>query len=42
LNLQQFENVDPTMGNQQLEGPRNLENSRFLTYFIVGIATKGQ
>ncbi len=42
LNLQQFENVHPTMGNQQLEGPRNLENSHFLTYFLVGIANKGQ
>jgi hypothetical protein len=30
------------MGNQQLEGPRNLENSHFLTYFLVGIANKGQ
>jgi hypothetical protein len=42
LNLQQFENVDPMMGSQQLKGPRNLENSHFLTYFLVGIGSKGQ
>jgi hypothetical protein len=42
LNLQQFENVHPTMGGQQLEGPRNLENSHLLTYFSIGIANKGQ
>jgi hypothetical protein len=40
LNLYQFENVDPTMGSQQLEGLRNPKNSH-LTYFLVGIATKG-
>jgi hypothetical protein len=42
LNLQQFENVHPTVGNQQLEGPRNPENSHLLTYFLASIANKGQ
>jgi hypothetical protein len=30
------------MGSQQLEGPRNFENSHLLTYFSVGIANEGQ
>jgi hypothetical protein len=40
--LQQVENVDPKMANQQLEGPRNPNNSHLLNYFTIGIATKGQ
>jgi len=40
--MQQFENVDPKIDSQQLEGLRNLENSHLLTYFSVGIANKGQ
>jgi hypothetical protein len=42
LNLQQFENVDPKMANQQVIGPRNLDNSHLLTYFSIGIANKDQ
>jgi hypothetical protein len=30
------------MGSQQLEGPKNLENSHFLIYFSIGIAIKSQ
>jgi hypothetical protein len=30
------------MGSQQLEGPRNPENSHLLTYFSIGIANKSQ
>jgi hypothetical protein len=30
------------MGSQQLEGPRDLENSHLLTYFSIGIANKSQ
>jgi hypothetical protein len=30
------------MTNQQLEGPRNPNNSHLLIYFSIGIANKGQ
>jgi hypothetical protein len=42
LNLQQFENVDPTMGSQQLEGLRNLRYSHLLTYLSIDIASRSQ